>query len=188
MKRCILFLSLAAVSAPSISAQQMVVSGPFGVPLQVEDEAGGWSIPITVYEDRDVAMLIQDVTSQGWIQWNSGGYLKTGKFWVDLYSFFKTDYLCLNTIIPLENRQNPQAKEVCRSIRYEKKMIVVDTREQTVSVPLRVLISPSGDPQIAGLTGSKKELPITAEFLGPRTDKAIKRIILLVDKECRDQL
>lgn len=77
MKYCAFFLFLASMSA---AAQQMVVAGPSGVPLQIEDEYGSWSIPITVYQDKDVDIMIQDVTSPGWIAWNSPGYLKDVNF------------------------------------------------------------------------------------------------------------
>lgn len=64
-------------------------------------------------------------------------------------------------------------------------MTVVDTRKQTVSFPMRVLIGQSGDGMVDGLTGSKTEIALESDSLGPRTKVAIKRIISLIDKECR---
>ncbi|MGA3263768.1 MAG: tetratricopeptide repeat protein [Terracidiphilus sp.] len=122
---CLFLLPFAFLSAAS-GQDSPIVRGPFGKPVGVYDEGGNLTIPITVYEDSRVEILISDITGEGWMQWHIDQYRAEGKYWVILYSFFKGKGHCLKTV-------GGSAQSGCVDYaRYEKQIIVVDTKLHTV--------------------------------------------------------
>jgi TPR repeat protein len=90
------------------------------------DEGGNLTIPVAVYEDSQVQILIPDITGEGWTQWHIDQYRAEGKYWVNLYSFFKGKGHCLKTV-------GDSSQSGCVDYaRYEKQTVVVDTRLHTV--------------------------------------------------------
>jgi hypothetical protein len=122
---CLFLLPFAFLSAAS-GQDSPIVRGPFGKPVGVYDEGGNLTIPITVYEDSRVEILISDITGEGWTQWHIDQYRVEGKYWVILYSFFKGKGHCLKTV-------GGSAQSGCVDYaRYEKQTVVVDTKLYTV--------------------------------------------------------
>ena len=122
---CLFLLPFACLSAAS-GQDSPIVRGPFGEPVGLYDEGGNQTIPITVYEDSRVEILIPDITGEGWTQWHIDQYRAEGKYWVILYSFFKGKGRCLKIV-------GGSAQSGCVAYaRYEKQTVVVDTRLHTV--------------------------------------------------------
>jgi hypothetical protein len=92
----------------------------------VADEGGNLTIPITVYQDSRIEILIPDITSEGWAQWHIDQYRTQGKYWVIVYSFFKGKGHCLKTV------GNSAQSSCVGYARYEKQIVVVDIKSYTV--------------------------------------------------------
>jgi hypothetical protein len=108
MKNCVLLLCLFGATPLSASAEPLVITGPFGVPIQVQDEFGNWSIPIKVYSDRDVEMFVPDITSIGWKSWHAERFRQEGVYVVQMLIFHKNSNYCMAGLSPTQ-RAKPDA-------------------------------------------------------------------------------
>lgn len=126
---------LAAVALlPFAFSQELLKLAPFGRPIAVMDEADNWSIPISLYSDSEVEMFVPDITTEGWIAWHIKQFRETGKYGVYVYTFFKNDQFCRRERIPAEDKTDPKWLEGCSALRYQRKLLEVDTRKNTVRV------------------------------------------------------
>src|ERR1035438_4003556 len=117
------------ITASIATSQELIITAPFGRPEMVMDESGNFSQAISVYSDADVEMFVPDITSPGWIQWYAGEFKSTGTYHLYLYSFYKTDKFCRG-MIPAGQEADPRWKETCGALRYQRKLIQVDTRKK----------------------------------------------------------
>jgi len=125
---CILCLAIPAF------CQDILQPGPSGRPILVSDGAGHWSKPISVYSDRDVELFVPDITTPGWIQWNAREFRQAGTFGVYVYSLYKNDQACQRDRILVGHKADPKLLEACRLLRYQRKLVSIDTRRKTVRV------------------------------------------------------
>jgi TonB family protein len=116
----------------SASAQQLLQLGPFGKPVMVLDEGSNWSIPIQVYSDSNVVYYIPDITTSGWVSWHVQQFRQTGEYTVPLIAWYKTDSDCL-TRLTVNQRSDPKYLGMCKLIRYEQKLVSIDTRNNIIT-------------------------------------------------------
>jgi hypothetical protein len=173
------FLILLSCAYLSVASGQdsPIVRGPFGEPIGVYDEGGNLTIPITVYEDSRVKILISDITDEGWTQWHIDQYRAEGKYWVILYSFFKGKGHCLKTA-------GGATQSSCIDYaRYKKQIVVVDTRQHTVKFA-----------EIAAYYGERTQSvgferepsgSYAITVLDPGLAKAINRISAIVENQLK---
>ncbi len=136
------------------------------------DEGGNLTIPITVYGDSRVEILIPDITGEGWAQWHVDQYRTDGRYWVILYSFFKGEGHCLKTV-------GSSAQSGCVDYaRYEKQIVVVDVRLHAVK--FGEVAAYYGER--TQWVGSAREPPgsYAVAALDPGLTKAINRISAIV--------
>jgi hypothetical protein len=126
-------LAAAALLPPAFS-QELIKLAPFGRPIAVMDEGDNWSIPISLYSDSDVEIFVPDITTEGWISWHVKQFRETGKYGVYVYSFYKNDQLCRRERIPTEHKTDPKWLQSCSALRYQRKLVELDTRKNTVRV------------------------------------------------------
>lgn len=118
----------------SAFSQELLKLAPFGRPIAVMDDGDNWSIPISLYSDPDVEIFVPDITTEGWISWHVKQFRETGKYGVFVYAFYKNDELCRRERIPAEHKTDPKWLEGCSALRYQRKLVEVDTRKDTVRV------------------------------------------------------
>jgi hypothetical protein len=137
MKSCVLFLLFCLTLVSPAFAEPLVITGPFGVPLKIQDEAGNWSIPIRVYSDPDVDMFVSDITSVGWKSWHAAKFRQDGTYIVQILLFHKNKKYCLSTLSTAQ-RSNPDYQEACSELKYTSELLVVDTRKMTVETVMKI--------------------------------------------------
>jgi hypothetical protein len=120
-------------SPVSAFSQELLKLAPFGRPIAVMDEGDNWPIPISLYSDSDVEIFVPDITTEGWISWHVKQFRETGKYGVYVYAFYKNDQLCRRRI-PAEHKTDPKWLQSCSALRYQRKLVEVDTRKSTVRV------------------------------------------------------
>lgn len=120
---CLFLLSFVFVRAAS-GQDSPIVRGPFGGPVGLY-YAGHLTVPISVYEDSTLEILIPDITTYGFgLEGGEDTYLATGTYFTDVYYFYKGKPYCLRTA--------PQSPCVAYA-RYMRMTIYVNTRKNTVS-------------------------------------------------------
>lgn len=124
----------------SVLSQELLKPGPFGRPVMVMDEAGNWSMPISVYSDPDLELFVPDITAPGWIQWHAAQFRQTGTYLVYLFSQYKNDKICRHDRIPPGHGADPKWLESCAALRYQRRLISVDTRNKTVTTLETILM------------------------------------------------
>jgi len=98
------------------------------------DDGDNWSIPISLYSDSDVEIFVPDITTEGWIYWHVKQFREAGTYSVYVYAFYKNDELCRRERIPAEHKTDPKWLESCSALRYQRKLVEVDTRKNTARV------------------------------------------------------
>lgn len=137
MRRLVKPLLLCAIwwaIAVSAFSQELLKLAPFGRPIAVMDDGDNWSIPISLYSDSDVEIFVPDITTEGWISWHVKRFRETGKYGVYVYAFYKNDELCRRERIPAEHKTDPKWLQSCSALRYQRKLVEVDTRKNAVRV------------------------------------------------------
>jgi hypothetical protein len=168
---CLFLLPFAILT----TASGQIVPGPFGVPVGVDDEGGNSTIPIIVYEDSRVEILIPDITGMGWTQWHIDQYRTEGKYWVNLYSFFKDKGHCLK-------KDTTPVKLNCDAYApYEKQIIVVNIRLHTVEFLDVAVYFGKG---IQWLEREPSE-SFAIDAINPALSKAINRISSIVENQLK---
>jgi len=124
---------LACCLSTVASAQQMIERGPFGKPVKVLDETQRWSIPILVYEDKDIELYIPDVTTSEWIQSHAGTFNEKGQYTLSLFAFYKTERVCRKNQID-SGLGDQNHLDACASIGYKSHLITVNTWQKNITV------------------------------------------------------
>jgi len=171
---CLLLLLLVCLGAAS-GQDSPIVRGPFGEPVGLYDEGGNLTVPIKVYEDSQVEFLIPDITGEGWAQWHIDQYRAEGKYWVNLYSFFRDKARCLKTL------GGPTQPGCVDYARYKKQTVFVDVRSHTVR--FGEVAAYFGER--AQWVGSEREPPgsYAVAALDPGLAKAVSRISVIVEHQ-----
>jgi TonB family protein len=135
MKICrFAFLLLLLASA---FGEPLIIAGPFGVPLKVQDGLGNWTSPIRIYSDADIDIYIPDITSMAWKSWSAEQFRREGTFNIRLTMFYKTDKVCLSDLPPSQ-RDRPEYRSACRQMRYETEDVLVDMRRSLVQTSMLI--------------------------------------------------
>jgi hypothetical protein len=164
------------------SGPELVKAGPFGRPILVMDDGDKWSIPILIYKDSEIEILVPDITTTVWVQWNVERFRKTGAFSTRLYAFFKNDHVCRRVLIPAGHKSDPKYLEDCKKLRYRVSYVTIDTRKKTAAVWKGIYILKDGSLQM--LPGSSAMLPIAEMDRNAATD--LNRVSAIVTREMRE--
>jgi TonB family protein len=160
-----LFVLLGAIlCAPVIAAQddlQLVYSSPTGDPLMLRDNfVDAWRAPVEVYTDADVEELIPDITP-GWLQWNADGYRQRGRYYLDLYTWYKNDKVCLRDLLSAAQQNSLGWRKACAAARYRLTSARVDTREKTILIAKTGLIGAGGMADLSTWSTGGPAVPIS---------------------------
>jgi TonB family protein len=180
MKNCVLLLCLFGATPLPADAEPLVIIGPFGVPIQVQDEAGKWSIPIKVYSDANVEIFVPDITSMGWKSWTAQQFRTQGTYQTRFTIFYKTDKTCLSDLPPSQ-RNRVDYRSVCRQMRYETEDLLVDTRKLLVETTMIIAAKEDAVIHPEYITTPRTISPISS-FNQPTT-MAISRVSSIVREE-----
>ncbi|MDR3575468.1 MAG: hypothetical protein P4L50_16530 [Anaerolineaceae bacterium] len=189
--RCIaplaIFFLLVSISAfpqgAGYSDSRLIQVGPFGRPLQVQDEFSNWKIPISVYRDSEVEMFIPDITDAGWSAWNIEKFRRTGEYTVTVYSHFKNSDFCRREIIPAGRKNDSYIVKACTALRYQSRLFSVNTRNNTITVLRSILMGTDGRGDIESVSFQRTLLSHTSA--AQPTLKAIGAISLIVKRQSR---
>jgi hypothetical protein len=182
MIKALFLCALCWATTVSAFGQEALKLGPFGKPILVMDESGNWSIPINLYSDSDVDVFIPDITTAGWISWHATQFRQTGIFLVSVFSFYKNDHLCRKNRIPVGHETDPKLLEACAALRYQRKLVSIDTRGGTITVLEAIVMGRDAllDPQ--NLTKMHSTFPLAKA--APK--EAYDRMLAIVDREIND--
>src|SRR5271165_4516602 len=125
---------LVVLTSTYVNAQALITLAPFGKPAAVMDESGNWSAAIQIYSDADLEAFVPDITSAAWILWHRGEFLKDGTYAVYLYSHYLAKNYWCRPGLTAHSATDKQWLAMCPSIRYQRRLISVDTRQKTVTV------------------------------------------------------
>ena len=182
MIKALFLCALCWATTVSAFGQEALKLGPFGKPILVMDEAGNWSIPINLYSDSDVDVFIPDITTAGWISWHATQFRQTGIFLVSVFSFYKNDHLCRKDRIPVGHETDPKLLEACAALRYQRKLVSIDTRGGTITVLEAILMGRDALPDPQSLTKIHSTFPLAKA--APK--EAYDRMLEIVDREIND--
>jgi hypothetical protein len=113
---------------------QLIKPGPGGRPALVQEEGGNWNIPILVDSEPDTDLFISDQLTLAGIYWDGPGFKKDGKFPTYIYSHYKTDHDCRVHRIPKGHEADQNWLDACAELRYNRRLVIVDTRQKTLTV------------------------------------------------------
>lgn len=182
------FFLLVSISAfpqcEKYSDSCLIQVGPFGRPLQVRDEFSNWKIPISVYRDSEVEIFIPDITNAGWSAWNIEKFRQTGEYEVTLYSHFKSSAFCRREIIPAGRKNDSNMIRACAALRYQSRLLSVNTRNNAVTVLHSILMGADGRGDIRSASFPKKPLSNAAST--QPTLKAIGTVSSIVKRQSRN--
>ncbi len=173
---------LAILACGQSWAQALIVMAPFGRPEMVMDESGNFSQAVSVYSDADVETFVPDITSRAWITWNAGPFKSTGKYHVYLYSYYKTDKIC-RSLIPHGQESDPRWNESCGALRYQRRLIEVDTRNKTVAVLNSLLMESDARYNPANQARPAKPAPLATA--SKEIGGAVSHVTAIITKETK---
>lgn len=175
MAKIITLLLLLFGMTVSASSQQLLQLGPFGKPVMVLDEGENWSIPIQVYSDSDVAYYVPDITTPGWVYWHKDYFKLTGKYNVSVITWNKTNNLCLQHF-SVNNGYDSTYQDNCKKLRYEQRLISIDTRNNTVTCLQEILMESDARLNPMNVTDSFPNPTNSFNKLSKRNLDAVNRI------------
>jgi hypothetical protein len=86
-------------------------------------------------------------------------------------------------MIPVGQESDPRWKETCGALRYQRKLIQVDTRKKTISVLDAVLME--GDARYNPMNQRKGTGPVPLAQASKETASAVSRITAIIEKETK---
>jgi hypothetical protein len=144
----------------------------------VMDGTGDYSIPIKVYSDSDVEVFIPDITAPAWISWSKDEFKAKGTYHTYFYAHFKNDRMCRRSY-----KNNPKYFAFCSVLRYERKLILVDTRNKTVTFFETILME--RDARYNPNNQTREHVVGSFTALDKPTYQAIKRTTAIIAEEVR---
>jgi hypothetical protein len=161
--------------------------GPLGRPASVrgEGEGGGnWYTPISIYSDRDVELFVAENLTIGGIQWDGPSYKKNGTYATYIYTFYKTDHDCRVHRIPAGHENDPQWLQACAELRYQRRLILVDTRKKTMTIRQLIIMESDGNPRPGLMQNTNTTIPLD-NTVNPTLFHAITRVTGMLEEELR---
>lgn len=83
-----------------------IVPGPYGVPVMVVNEGGGWDVPIKVFEDSTTEIFIPNITQPGWVQSHVEQFRKFGTYFTYAYIYGKEKRSIHRYLFRVDTRKN----------------------------------------------------------------------------------
>ena len=192
MRRCcrlylkllvVFFVAMLLVPLPSISQDlQLIRPGPQGRPLMLQDEGNIWAVPISVYSDGDIELLVSENLTLAGIYFDGSRFKKDGTYETYIYSFYKTDRDCRQYRIPPGHASDPQWLKACAELRYNRRLILVDTRKKILTIQQILLMESDGYPRPELMSFPKETIPLSPA-VNPALFHAVARITAMINQE-----
>jgi len=187
-KRKILAVFIALLAVPSVILSQdigLISPGPLGRPtlVRVEGEDGGnWETPISIYSDRDIELFVPGNLTLGGVYWDGSQYKKDGTYAAYVYSFYKTDHDCRIHRIPAGHEKDQNWLRACAELRYNRRLVMVDTRNKTITIRQVILMGSDGFPHPALSHFSDATIRLDGT-VNPILYRAINRVTEMLEGE-----
>jgi hypothetical protein len=188
--RTILVILTVMLAVPAVSLSQdmeLIKPGPLGRPSLVrgEGEGGGnWETPISVYSDRDIELFVSEDLTLGGVHWDGPSYRKDGTYATYIYSFYKSDHDCRVHRIPTGHENDLQWLKACAELRYNRRLVQVDTRKKTITIRQVILMGSDGFPHPELAHYSDATIPLDGT-VNPILFRAVARVTAMLDGELR---
>lgn len=187
-KRKILAVLIALLAIPSVLLSQdigLIKPGPLGRPALVRaegEDGGNWETPISIYSDRDIELFVPGNLTLGGVYWDGPQYKKDGTYAAYIYSFYKTDHDCRIHRIPAGHEKDQDWLRACAELRYNRRMVKVDTRKKTITIRQVILMGSDGfpHPELSHFTDATIPLDGT---VNPILYRAIMRVTEMLEGE-----
>lgn len=154
VKRILSVVMVAALLCGAARSQQVVERGVAGRPGQLVDETGGWSAPVRVASDQDIAIYIPDVTNPSWLALNYPEFRDRGNYKLSLYVSYKTPAACRAFLIAWGQGDGEHLKE-CISIGYRVFHTVMHPQDKSVTALNAAMIDSNGSIQQSSVQTDK---------------------------------
>jgi hypothetical protein len=175
-------LSLVMCVASFAQDLSLIKADPSGRLMLVRDEGDHWDTPISVYSDGDLELFVSNMLTLGGVFWDGSEFKKDGKYSTYLYTSYKNDHDCRLHRIPDGHSNDPKWLEACAELRYQRRLIVVDTRKKTVTVQQVILMQGDGNPHPELMSSPKVTVPLDASTNRPLFI-AVNRITAMINRE-----
>lgn len=188
--RTILFILVVALVVPAVSLGQdmeLIKPGPLGRPSLVrgEGEGGGnWEAPISVYSNPDIELFVSENLTLGGVYWDGPSYKKDGTYATYIYTFYKTDHDCRVHRIPAGHERDLKWLQACAELRYNRRLVQVDTRKKTIAIRQVILMGSDGFPHPELAHNSDTTIPLDGA-VNPTLFHAVSRITGMLEAELR---
>ena len=182
-----LSLFTAAFFAPMGSLcqdSQLIRPGPLGRPLMVHDEGDHWAIPISVYSDDDLEMFVSENLTLAGTYFDGPAFKRDGTYATYLYSYYKNDHNCRAHMIPDGHSSDPEWLKICAEVRYNRRLILVDTRNKLVTVQQAYYMKGDGEYEPGMMSFPKQKIPLDKKVNAPLF-LAVTRVTTLIQNEIK---
>jgi|SRR5271163_90638 len=181
--RTILAVSLLAPTLVHGQDLRLLIPGHNGPPLLVRDEGehDNWSGVISVYSDDDLEMFVSKRLTLGGLNWDEAQFEKQGTYATYLYSFYKNANLCREQRMPEGHSSDPKYLEACAELRYQRRLLEVDTHKNTVTIQEIVLMHADGQYHPELQQFPKKTVPLNDTANRPLF-QAVSRITAMIEQ------
>jgi hypothetical protein len=153
--------------------------------VRVEGEDGrNWEAPISIYSDRDVELFVPESLTLGGVYWDGPSFKKNGIYASYIYSFYKTDHDCLVHRIPAGHEQDPRWLQACAELRYNRRLVQVDTRKKSITILQVILMESDGFPHPELTHNPNVTIPLDGT-VNPILFRAVTRVTGLLEGELR---
>ena len=174
LAQCVVAFSFAHVAM----GQQMVQRGPFGKPAQVLDELSGWTTPLEMAANADVAIYIPDVTSTDWLKHNYDTYQSRGTYVLTMYTLYRNPQACRVNQMNWGLGDAAHLRACDLEIGYRVRRALVDRASKSVTLQLAGMLDKNGN--LNGSSVQDKGVFRTWDQLDANTQKALVKADALV--------
>jgi len=159
---------------------QLIRPGPFGRPSMVRDEGDTWATPISVYSDHNLELFVSDNLTLAGVAWDSPTFKKDGTYATYVYTFYKNPNDCIANRIPAGHPSDPEWLKACSELRYQRRLILVDTRQKTVTIRQALLMEGDGQPHPELMGSPNATIPLDGS-VNPALFHAVTRITSMIE-------
>jgi hypothetical protein len=188
--RTILIITAFALLGPTASLGQdmeLIKPGPLGRPSLVRDEGEGggrWASAISVYSDPSVELFVSENLTLGGVYWDGPQYKRGGTYATYVYTFYKTDHECRAHRIPAGHENDPKWLQACAELRYNRRLVVVDTRNKTITIRQEILMGSDAFPHPELAHNSDTTIPLN-ETVNTALFRAVNLVTKMLEGELR---
>lgn len=160
----------------------LIKTGSFGQPILIKDAAMQYSIPIKVYSSGNVDTYIPDITDLGWIEWHKQLFLRKGIYNIVIYDHFKNNSYCKQYFFQKSRKNDPAVINACSELRYRRRNIWINSRNNTVTVVETVLMTRAAKWHPNNTINERKTYSLSDPILSKESKLAFRRITSIVEK------